>query len=88
MQKHFQLPLLIAGVLYFSLVSSLPQVTAEPPAQTKKEGTRLSPAQTDSNFSQAQEDLKKLVGELTSLQAEYQQPNADKLERTHVHRHQ
>ncbi len=77
-QKRFHLPLLIAGVLYSSLAFNLPQVTAEPPAQTKKEETSLSPAQTDSDFSQAQEDLKKLVGELTLLQAEYQQPNADK----------
>ena len=77
-QKRFHLPLLIAGVLYSSLAFNLPQVTAEPPAQTKKEETSLSPAQTDSDFIQAQEDLKKLVGELTLLQAEYQQPNADK----------
>ena len=77
-QKRFHLPLLIAGVLYSSLAFNLPKVTAEPPAQTKKEETSLSPAQTDSDFSQAQEDLKKLVGELTLLQAEYQQPNADK----------
>ena len=77
-QKCFHLPLLIAGVLYSSLTFNLPQVTAEPPAQTKKEETNLSPAQTDSDFSQAQKELKKLVGELTSLQAEYQQPNADK----------
>ena len=78
MQKRFQLPLLIAGVLYSSLAFNLPQVTAEPSAQTKKEETSLSSEQTNSNFSQAQEDLKKLVGELTSLHAEYQQPNADK----------
>ena len=77
-QKRFQLPLLIAGVLYSSLAFNLPQVTAEPSAPTKKEETSLSSEQTNSNFSQAQEDLKKLVGELTSLQAEYQQPNADK----------
>ena len=77
-QKRFQLPLLIAGVLYSSLAFNLPQVTAEPSAQTKKEETSLSSEQTNSNFSQAQEYLKKLVGELTSLQAEYQQPNADK----------
>ena len=77
-QRRFQLPLLIAGVLCSSLASNLPQVTAEPPAQSKKETTNSSPSQTDSDFSQAQEELKKLVGELTSLQAEYQQPNADK----------
>ena len=79
MQKRFQLPLLIAGVLYSSLTSNLPQLVAESPAQTKKGETNVSPQQTDSDFVQAQEELKKLVGELTELQAEYQQPNADKI---------
>ena len=79
MQKRFQLPLLIAGVLYSSLTSNLPQLVAETPAQTKKVETNVSPQKTDSNFIQAQEELKKLVGELTALQAEYQQPNADKI---------
>ena len=79
MQKRFQLPLLIAGVLYSSLTSNLPQLVAETPAQTKKGETNVPPQQTDSDFVQAQEELKKLVGELTELQAEYQQPNADKI---------
>ena len=79
MQKRFQLPLLIAGVLYSSLTSNLPQLVAETPAQTKKVEPNVSPQHTDSNFIQAQEKLKKLVGELTALQAEYQQPNADKI---------
>lgn len=79
MQKRFQLPLLIAGVLYSSLTSNLPQLVAESPAQTKKGETNVPPQQTDSDFVQAQEELKKLVGELTELQAEYQQPNADKI---------
>jgi cyclophilin family peptidyl-prolyl cis-trans isomerase len=78
-QKRFQLPLLIAGVLYSSLTSNLPQLVAEPPAQTKKGETSVSLKQTDSDFIHAQEELKKLVGELTELQAEYQQPNADKI---------
>jgi cyclophilin family peptidyl-prolyl cis-trans isomerase len=78
-QKRFQLPLLIAGVLYSSLTSNLPQLVAESPAQTKKGETNVPPQQTDSDFIQAQEELKKLVGELTELQAEYQQPNADKI---------
>ncbi len=77
-QKRFQLPLLLAGFLYLSLAFNLPQTTADPPAQTKKEEKTPPPAQTDSDFIQAQEELKKLIGELTSLQAEYQQPNADK----------
>ena len=79
MQKRFQLPLLIAGVLYSSLTSNLPQLVAESPAQTKKGETNVPPQQTDSDFVQAQEELKKLVGELTELQAEYQQRNADKI---------
>ena len=79
MRKRFQLPLLIAGVLYSSLTSNLPQLVAESPAQTKKGETNVSLKQTDSDFIQAQEELKKLVGELTELQAEYQQPNADKI---------
>ena len=79
MQKRFQLPLLIAGVLYSSLTFNLPQLIAEPPAQTKKGETSVSLKQTDADFIKAQEELKKLVGELTALQAEYQQPNADKI---------
>ena len=79
MQKRFQLPLLIAGVFYSSLTFNLPQLIAEPPAQAKKGETSVSHKQTDADFIQAQEELKKLVGELTTLQAEYQQPNADKI---------
>ena len=77
-QKCFHLPLLIVGGFYLSLASNLPQGVAEPPAKTKKEEQNSSPKQTDTDFIQAQKELKKLVGELTSLQAEYQQPNADK----------
>ncbi|MEO2040631.1 MAG: hypothetical protein ABGW79_02115, partial [Pirellulales bacterium] len=79
MQKRFQLPLLIAGVFYLSLASNLPQGAAEPPSQTKQKEPNRSPEQTDADFIQAQQELKKLVGELTTLQAEYQQPNADKI---------
>ncbi len=68
-QKRFHLPWLIAGVLYSSLAFNLPQVTAEPPAQTKKEETSPSPEQTDSDFSQALENLKIFFGGLTSFQA-------------------
>jgi len=78
-QKRFQLPLLIAGVFYLSLASNLPQGAAEPPSQTKQKEPNRSPEQTDADFIQAQQELKKLVGELTTLQAEYQQPNADKI---------
>ncbi len=79
MQRRFKLPLLIVGGFYLSLASNLPQGVAEPPAETKKEEQNSSPKQTDTDFIQAQEELKKLVGELTALQAEYQQPNADKI---------
>ena len=78
-QKRFELPLLIAGVFYLSLACNLPQGVAEPPAETKKEEPNSSAKKTDADFIQAQEELKKLVGELTALQAEYQQPNADKI---------
>ncbi len=78
-QKRFQLPLLIAGIFYLSLASNLPQGAAEPPSQTKQKEPNRSPEQTDADFIQAQQELKKLVGELTTLQAEYQQPNADKI---------
>ena len=78
-QRRFKLPLLIVGGFYLSLASNLPQGVAEPPAETKKEEQNSSPKQTDTDFIQAQEELKKLVGELTALQAEYQQPNADKI---------
>ena len=78
-QRRFKLPLLIVGGFCLSLASNLPQGVAEPPAETKKEEQNSSPKQTDTDFIQAQEELKKLVGELTALQAEYQQPNADKI---------
>ena len=78
-QRRFKLPLLIAGVFCLSLASNLPQGVAEPPPETKKEEPNSSPKQTDADFVQAQQELKKLVGELTALQAEYQQPNADKI---------
>ncbi len=78
-QRRFKLPLLIAGGFCLSLASNLPHGVAEPPPETKKEEPNSSPKQTDADFIQAQEELKKLVGELTALQAEYQQPNADKI---------
>ncbi len=76
--RRFQLPLLMAGVLYSSLVSNQALVAVEPPVKPEKEKTNSSSQQTDSEFVQSQAELKKLIGELTALQAEYQQPNADK----------
>ena len=76
--QRFQIPLLIAGLLYSSLVSNQALEAIEPPVKSGKETTDSSSQQTDSEFVQSQAELKKLIGELTALQAEYQQPNADK----------
>ena len=76
--QRFQIPLLIAGLLYSSLVSNQALEAIEPPVKSGKEKTDSSSQQTDSEFVQSQAELKKLIGELTALQAEYQQPNADK----------
>ena len=76
--QRFQIPLLLAGLLYSSLVSNQALEAIEPPVKSGKETTDSSSQQTDSEFVQSQAELKKLIGELTALQAEYQQPNADK----------
>jgi len=76
--QRFQIPLLMAGLLYSSLVSNQALEAIEPPVKSGKERTDSSSQQTDSEFVQSQAELKKLIGELTALQAEYQQPNADK----------
>ncbi|MDA7976732.1 MAG: peptidylprolyl isomerase [Pirellulales bacterium] len=78
MLQRFQIPLLMAGLLYSSLVSNQALEAIEPPVKSGKEKTDSSSQQTDSEFVQSQAELKKLIGELTALQAEYQQPNADK----------
>ncbi|MDA9717987.1 peptidylprolyl isomerase [Planctomycetaceae bacterium] len=77
MLQRFQIPLLMAG-LYLSLVSNQALVAIEPSVKPAKEKKHSSSQQTDSVFVQSQAELKKLIGELTALQAEYQQPNADK----------
>lgn len=77
-QKRFQLPLLIAGVLYSSLAFNLPQVTAEPSAQVEKDKTKSSAESTDTDFNSAMDEFKRLVVEMNVLHAEYQKPNADK----------
>ena len=74
-QKHFRF-LLLAGLFLHS--TQAPTAVAESPVERKTDRTDSSIALAETNFSTAQEQLKKLVVELTVLQAEYQQPDADK----------
>jgi cyclophilin family peptidyl-prolyl cis-trans isomerase len=74
-QKHFRF-LLLAGLFLYS--TQVPTAVAESPVEREIDQTDSSIALAEANFSTAQEQLKKLVGELTVLQAEYQQPDADK----------
>jgi len=78
--KHF-LFLLLAWLLLHSLPIRI-AVAAAPVKQDADEvglpEADPSLAIADTNFNTAQEKLKELVGELTVLQAEYQQPDADK----------
>jgi cyclophilin family peptidyl-prolyl cis-trans isomerase len=78
--KHFLL-LLLAWLLLHSLPIRI-AVAAAPVKQDADEvglpEADPSLAIADTNFNTAQEKLKELVGELTVLQAEYQQPDADK----------
>ena len=74
-QKHFRF-LLLAVIFLHS--TQAPTAVAESPVERETDGTDSSIALAEANFSAAQEQLKKLVGELTVLQAEYQQPDADK----------
>ncbi len=80
-QKHFLL-LLLAGLFLYSSPIHI-DVAAAPVKQETDEATLpeadSSLAIAEANFNTAQEELKKLVGELTVLQAEYQQPDADKI---------
>lgn len=74
-QKHFRF-LLLAGLFLHS--TQAPTAVAESPVERKTDRTDSSIALAETNFSTAQEQLKKLVVELTVLQAKYQQPDADK----------
>ena len=74
-QKHFRF-LLLAGLFLHS--TQVPTAVAESPVEREIDQTDSSRALAEANFSTAQEQLKKLVGELTVLQAEYQQPDVDK----------
>jgi cyclophilin family peptidyl-prolyl cis-trans isomerase len=74
-QKHFRF--LLLAVLFLHSTQA-PTAVAESPVERETDGTDSSIALAEANFSAAQEQLKKLVGELTVLQAEYQQPDADK----------
>lgn len=75
MQKHFRF-LLLAGL--FLHLTQVPTAVAESPVERETDRTDSPITLAEANFSTAQEQLKKLVGELTVLQAEYQQPDADK----------
>ena len=74
-QKHFRF-LLLAGL--FLHLTQVPTAVAESPVKRETDRTDSPITLAEANFSTAQEQLKKLVGELTVLQAEYQQPDADK----------
>ncbi len=74
-QKHFRF-LLLAGL--FLHLTQVPTAVAESPVERETDRTDSPITLAEANFSTAQEQLKKLVGELTVLQAEYQQPDADK----------
>ena len=74
-QKHSRF--LLLAVLFLHSTQA-PTAVAESPVERETDRTDSSIALAEANFSTAQEQLKKLVGELTVLQAEYQQPDADK----------
>ena len=74
-QKHSRF--LLLAVLFLHSIQA-PTAVAESPVERETDRTDSSIALAEANFSAAQEQLKKLVGELTVLQAEYQQPDADK----------
>ena len=74
-QKHFRF-LLLAWL--FLHLTQVPTAVAESPVERETDRTDSPITLAEANFSTAQEQLKKLVGELTVLQAEYQQPDADK----------
>jgi cyclophilin family peptidyl-prolyl cis-trans isomerase len=78
-QKHF-LSLLLAGLFLYSSPTRIAVAAAPAKQETDNSLPEADPslAIADANFNTAQEELKKLVGELTVLQAEYQQPDADK----------
>jgi cyclophilin family peptidyl-prolyl cis-trans isomerase len=60
------------------LVSLSPIPAADGGDSTPEVEIKIDPAQAQTAFVTAQKDLKDAVGELTVLQAEYQQPNSDK----------
>ena len=79
-QKHFLL-LLLAGLFLYS--SPLRPAVAAVPVKQEAGKAELpeadsSLATAEANFNTAQDELKKLVGELTVLQVDYQQPDSDK----------
>lgn len=66
----------VGGSLVVGVACSGRGVAADVPAAVNDSATPSSDAKQ--NFTKAQQELKRLVGELAALQAEYQQPGADK----------
>ncbi len=61
------------------LLGSLVWIAAVPAAETENgPAAGTTAADAKATFTKAQQDLKRLIGELAALQAEYQQPGADK----------
>lgn len=61
------------------LLGSLVWIAAVPAAETENgQAAGTTAADAKATFTKAQQDLKRLIGELAALQAEYQQPGADK----------
>ena len=66
----------VGGTLLAGIACSGQSVAADVPVAEKESAAATSDAKQ--NFTKAQQDLKRLIGELAALQAEYQQPGADK----------
>jgi len=66
----------VGGSLVVGVACSGRGVAADVPAAVNDSATPSSDAKQ--NFTKAQQELKRLIGELAALQAEYQQPGADK----------
>ena len=66
----------VGGSLVVGVACSGRGVAADVPAAVNDSATPSSDAKQ--NFTKSQQELKRLIGELAALQAEYQQPGADK----------
>ena len=67
---------LVGGILLTAAAWSDAVMAADVPAVEEDSATTATEAKQ--NFAKAQQELKRLIGELAALQAEYQQPGADK----------